>query len=53
MVFIHGGAFMSGSGDDSQYGPRFLLARDVILVTINYRLEVLGFLALDMPEVTT
>lgn len=50
MVYIHGGAFMSGSGDASSYGPEFLLQHDVILVTMNYRLEVLGFLCLDTPE---
>lgn len=52
MVFIHGGAFTSGSGDvESGYGPEFLLQHDVVLVTLNYRLEVLGFLCLDTPEV--
>ena len=44
MVFIHGGSFTSGSGAVSIYdGTRF--ARDgVVLVTINYRLGVDGFL---------
>ncbi len=44
MVFIHGGAFTSGSGAVSAYdGSRF--ARDgVVLVTINYRLGADGFL---------
>ncbi|KAL0840751.1 hypothetical protein ABMA28_015935 [Loxostege sticticalis] len=51
MVFIHGGAYMSGSGDTDTLGPEFLVQHDVILVTINYRLEVLGFLCLDTPEV--
>ncbi|XP_059061377.1 juvenile hormone esterase-like [Achroia grisella] len=51
MVFIHGGALMSGSGNSDAYGPDFLLQHDVILVTLNYRLEVLGFLNLDIPEV--
>ncbi|CAH0749938.1 unnamed protein product [Diatraea saccharalis] len=51
IVFIHGGAFMSGSGNDDILGPRFLLQHDVILVTFNYRLDVLGFLCLDIPEV--
>lgn len=50
MVYIHGGAYMSGSGDSSIYGPEFLLQHDVILVTINYRLEVLGFLCLETPD---
>ncbi|XP_053602680.1 juvenile hormone esterase [Plodia interpunctella] len=51
MVFIHGGAFITGSGNSDWYGPEFLLQHDVIVVTINYRLEVLGFLSLDSPEV--
>ncbi|XP_060801235.1 juvenile hormone esterase-like [Amyelois transitella] len=51
MVFVHGGAFISGSGDSDFYGPEFLLQHDVVVVTINYRLEVLGFLNLDTPEV--
>ncbi|XP_045764281.1 para-nitrobenzyl esterase-like isoform X2 [Maniola jurtina] len=51
MIYIHGGGFLSGSGDDELYGPKFLLNHKVILVTINYRLEVFGFLCLDTPEV--
>ncbi|XP_013174896.1 PREDICTED: esterase B1-like [Papilio xuthus] len=51
MVFIHGGGFMSGSGDADMYGPQFLLQHDVVLVTVNYRLEMLGFLCLDSAEV--
>ncbi|KPI95949.1 Esterase B1 [Papilio xuthus] len=51
MVWIHGGGFIAGSGSDELYGPEFLLRLDVILVTINYRLEVLGFLCLDTAEV--
>ncbi|XP_026744598.1 juvenile hormone esterase-like [Trichoplusia ni] len=51
MVFIHGGGFKSGSGNDDHYGPDFLVNQGVILVTINYRLEALGFLCLDSEEV--
>lgn len=49
MVFIYGGSFTQGSGDF--FLPDFLLQHDVILVTFNYRLEVLGFLSLNTPEV--
>jgi para-nitrobenzyl esterase len=47
MVWIHGGAFVNGSGAVPQYaGDRF--ARDgVVCVTINYRLGCDGFLFLD------
>ncbi|XP_045769192.1 acetylcholinesterase-like isoform X3 [Maniola jurtina] len=49
MVWIHGGGFMIGGGDND--GPQFLLRKDVILVTINYRLEILGFLSLDTEDI--
>ncbi|CAG4935239.1 unnamed protein product [Parnassius apollo] len=51
MFWIHGGGFLSGSGNDDLYGPEFLVRHGVILVTINYRLEVLGFLCLDTEDV--
>ncbi|XP_058799349.1 uncharacterized protein LOC131668894 [Phymastichus coffea] len=50
MVWIHGGGFILGHGDDSFYGPDFFMRKDVVLVTINYRLGVLGFLNLDDEE---
>ncbi|MFG1792794.1 carboxylesterase/lipase family protein [Nocardia sp. NPDC049149] len=43
MVWIHGGAFTSGSGN--LYDPsRLVNAGDLVVVTINYRLGALGFL---------
>uniref|UniRef100_A0A0K8TUL7 Carboxylic ester hydrolase n=1 Tax=Epiphyas postvittana TaxID=65032 RepID=A0A0K8TUL7_EPIPO len=51
MFFIHGGGYRSGSGNDSHYAPDFLVKHDVVLVTINYRLEAFGFLCLDTKEV--
>ncbi|CAH2047746.1 unnamed protein product, partial [Iphiclides podalirius] len=51
MFFIHGGGYKSGSGNVDFYGPDFLVAQDVVVVTINYRLEVLGFLCLETKEV--
>ncbi len=45
MVWIHGGAFKSGSGSVPIYDGRTLAARGIIVVTLNYRLGVLGFLA--------
>ncbi|GAB1863194.1 Carboxylesterase 3 [Camponotus japonicus] len=47
MVWIHGGAFNIGSGDASVYGPDYIVRKDVVLVTLNYRLGVLGFLNLN------
>jgi para-nitrobenzyl esterase len=47
MVWIHGGAFVSGSGSSSWYdGTSFASQGDVVVVTINYRLGILGFLHL-------
>jgi para-nitrobenzyl esterase len=43
IVWIHGGAFIAGESDD--YNPAGLVRHGVIVVTINYRLGALGFLA--------
>lgn len=45
MVWIHGGAFIMGSGDDTMYGPDWFVTEDVVYVTLNYRLGILGFLS--------
>lgn len=46
LVWIHGGAFVSGTGSADLYRGASLAARgDVVVVTCNYRLGVLGFLA--------
>lgn len=46
MVWLHGGAFLFGSGGDPYYDGRFLAETyGVILVTLNYRLGAFGFLA--------
>lgn len=44
MVWVHGGGFLNGSSDI--YNARSLTTRgDIVVVTINYRLGALGFLA--------
>jgi len=43
VVWIHGGGFVGGESDD--YNPSRLVADGVMVVTINYRLGALGFLA--------
>jgi para-nitrobenzyl esterase len=43
MVWIHGGALVTGESDD--YDPTVLVQDGVIVVTVNYRLGALGFLA--------
>ena len=46
MFWIHGGAFTSGAGSQSD-GGNMASRGDVVIVTINYRLSTLGFLALE------
>ena len=47
MVWIHGGAFVTGAGTIGTYNGKHLSFRgDVVVVTINYRLGALGFLNL-------
>ncbi|MGH2944604.1 MAG: carboxylesterase/lipase family protein, partial [Solirubrobacteraceae bacterium] len=43
MVWIHGGGLSIGASDD--YDPAKLVADGTVVVTINYRLGALGFLA--------
>lgn len=48
LVWIHGGAFILGSGSTPLYaGSRLAKRGDVVVVTINYRLGALGFLCWD------
>ena len=50
VVFIHGGAFNEGSGSIAVYDGTNLASTGLVVVTINYRLGVFGFLA--HPELT-
>jgi para-nitrobenzyl esterase len=50
IVWIHGGAFQNGSGSVPVYNGRAMAKKGVVFVTINYRLGVMGFLAL--PQLT-
>jgi para-nitrobenzyl esterase len=45
LVWIHGGALVAGSSHEAIYDGAKLAARGVVVVSINYRLGVLGFLA--------
>lgn len=51
MVWIHGGAFMRGSSGIEMYGPDFLLQKDVILISFNYRLGVFGMVQIHILSV--
>ncbi len=48
MVWIHGGGFVHGTGSAIGYEGENLARKGAVVVTINYRLGILGFLAL--PE---
>lgn len=50
FVWIHGGGFRAGSGAEPRHDGTALAKKDVVVVTINYRLGVFGFLA--HPELT-
>lgn len=47
MVWVHGGAYLSGSSSDAMYdGGSLAAATGTVVVTVNYRLGALGFLHL-------
>ena len=46
FFWIHGGGFVLGSGDIG-VGPDYLLESGLVVVTINYRLGPMGFMALE------
>jgi para-nitrobenzyl esterase len=50
MFWIHGGGFAVGSGSEPRYDGGNLATRGVVVVTVNHRLNALGFLA--HPELT-
>lgn len=50
LVWIHGGAFAEGSGSLPSFDGEALAKKGLVVVTINYRLNVFGFLA--HPELT-
>jgi para-nitrobenzyl esterase len=45
FFWIHGGEFWAGSGTEARYSGAKLAARGAVVVTINHRLGVFGFLS--------
>ncbi len=45
MFWIHGGGYAAGASSEPRHNGDFLPLKGVVLVTINYRLGVFGFLA--------
>lgn len=50
MLFIYGGGFYMGNGDDQIVGPDFMMEKEIILVSFNYRVGIFGFMSLGTPE---
>lgn len=50
IFYIHPGAFFESSGRSVGHGPHYFMDHDVVLVTINYRLGILGFLSTGTKE---
>ena len=46
MFWIHGGALMVGTASPNMKKPDYLMTKDIVLVTTNYRLGAFGFLNL-------
>lgn len=51
MFWIHGGGYSGGGSSEPRHNGDFMPTKGVVLVTINYRLGVFGFLAL--PELAS
>ncbi|KAF5304030.1 hypothetical protein FQA39_LY01815 [Lamprigera yunnana] len=49
IVYVHGGAFISGSPESG--GPGFLMDKDIVYVSINYRIGIFGFLSTGDDEI--
>ena len=43
MVWIHGGGYTAGSASEPRHDGQFLAHRNVVIVTLNYRLGIFGF----------
>ncbi|KOB52380.1 Juvenile hormone esterase, partial [Operophtera brumata] len=51
LVFIYGGAFQSGAGLTDAFGPEYMLTKDNIVITFNYRMNFFGFFSLNTIEI--
>ena len=45
LVYFYGGGFVAGDGSEPRYDGQAMAQKDVVMVTVNYRLNIFGFLA--------
>lgn len=45
LVYFHGGGFVCGDGSEVRYDGESMAGKGIVMVTVNYRLGVFGFLA--------
>lgn len=50
MIYVYGGGFKEGTSGTELYGPDFLLQKDIVFVSFNYRTGALGFLCCQSPK---
>ncbi len=50
LVYIHGGGFTYGSGTTPLYSGKYLAAKGIVVVTVNYRLGIPGFLPISTDQ---
>jgi para-nitrobenzyl esterase len=50
LVYFYGGGFVAGDSSETRYDGESMAAKGIVVVTVNYRLGVFGFMA--HPELT-
>ena len=50
LVYFYGGGFVAGDGSEPRYDGESMAAKGIVVITVNYRLGVFGFMA--HPELT-
>ena len=45
LVYFYGGGFVAGDGSEPRYDGKSMARKGIVAVTVNYRLNVFGFLA--------
>jgi para-nitrobenzyl esterase len=53
LVWIHGGGFIAGSGSEPMCDGERLARRGIVVVTVNYRLGIFGFVRPDGSDAAT